>query len=229
MHLSKSIACVLFDLDGTLLDTARDMAQALNRLRQEQGLPVLPYEQIRSEVSHGSLAMIRLGFGLSPQDSLFPILRQRFLDLYRLDLAGETVLFPGMDATLAHLETRDIHWGVVTNKPGWLTDPLLRQLNLFERAACVVSGDTVSKRKPDPEPLLHACQLVGVDPGCCLYVGDAERDVQAGKGAGMTALVARFGYVGTHENPEDWGADGLIDTPHDLLVWLDQVPAVSIP
>lgn len=221
MPLSKTIACVLFDLDGTLLDTALDMARALNRLRQEQGLPALPYERIRSEVSHGSPAMIRLGFDLSPEDSLFPILRQRFLDLYSLDLTGETVLFPGMDAALAHLEARDIPWGVVTNKPGWLTDPLLRQLNLFERAACVVSGDTVSRRKPHPEPLLHACRLIDVDPGRCLYVGDAERDIQAGKDAGMTTLVARFGYIGTYENPQNWGADGFIDTPYDLLAWLE--------
>lgn len=223
MHPLQPIACVLFDLDGTLLDTARDMAQALNRLREEQELPALPFERIRSEVSHGSIAMIRLGFDLTPEDPLFSILRQRFLDLYSFNLANETTLFPGMDSTLAHLGIQGIPWGVVTNKPGWLTDPLLRKLNLFERAACVVSGDTVSKRKPDPEPLLHACQIVGIDPRHCLYVGDAERDIQAGKGAGMTTLVARFGYIGAHDTPEDWGADGLIDAPEDLLAWLQQV------
>lgn len=214
--------CVLFDLDGTLLDTAPDMARALNRLRLEAGMPALPFERIRPMVSHGTLGMLQLGFGLSPEDPAYHDRRQRFLDLYSAALAVETVLFPGMATTLACLEARGIPWGVVTNKPGWLTEPLLDQLNLLQRAACVVSGDTTLLRKPHPEPLLHACRLVGIAPERCWYVGDAERDILAGNRAGMRTLVARFGYLHTFETPEVWGADGLIDTPEELLAWLDQ-------
>jgi len=218
-----TLACVLFDLDGTLLDTAPDMALALNRLRLEEGIPALPFEQIRPEVSHGAAAMIRLGFGMTLENPDFARLRQRFLDLYQGDLAIDTAPFPGVQETLCQLESRTIPWGVVTNKPGWLTEPLLRALRLWERAACVVSGDTLAKRKPDPEPLLYASQLVGIAPARCLYVGDAERDIEAGRRAGMVTLAARFGYLQADDKPEAWGADGLIDKPEDLLVWLNGI------
>jgi phosphoglycolate phosphatase len=224
-------ACVLFDLDGTLLDTAPDMAMALNRLRVEQGWPALPFERIRPVVSHGAAGLLQLGFGLGSDDSRFGPLRQRFLELYDAALAVETALFEGMEHVLARLESSAIAWGVVTNKPGWLTDPLLQSLGLFQRAGCVVSGDTVSRRKPDPEPLLHACDLIGIEPGRCLYLGDAERDVQAGNRAGMITLVARYGYLGIEDAPETWGAHGFVDVPGDLLTWLrtaDSVPVAQL-
>lgn len=220
-------ACILFDLDGTLLDTAPDMARALNRLRAEQGLTPLTLDRIRPVVSHGAIAMISIGFGLQPEDPGFAKLRQRFLEIYRADLATETTLFTGMEALLSNLETTGIPWGVVTNKPAWLTEPLMNSLDLFSRAACVVSGDTTPKRKPDPEPLLHACRLLGIEPMRALYIGDAERDIEAGKRAGMRTIVARFGYLDAADKPETWGADALIDKPEDLLNWLNS-PATQV-
>ena len=214
-------ACVLFDLDGTLLDTAPDLTAALNRLRRERGDPELSPAAIRPTVSHGSPGMLKLGFGLEPDDARYAELNQRFLALYREAIAVQTALFPGMAEVLTHLEAVGIPWGVVTNKPGWLTEPLLKALALWARAACVVSGDTLDKRKPDPEPLWYACERVGVAPACALYVGDAERDVQAGNRAGMTTLVAGFGYLGAEDRPEEWGATGWLERPADLLGWLE--------
>lgn len=218
-------ACVLFDLDGTLLDTAPDLAAALNRLRRERGQFELSPAAVRPTISQGSPGMLKLGFGLEPDDAGYAELNQRFLELYRENIAVDTVLFPGMAEVLAHLETVGIPWGVVTNKPGWLTEPLLKMLALWPRAACVVSGDTLTQRKPDPEPLWHACEQIGVAPACALYVGDAERDVRAGNRAGLLTLVARFGYLGAEDRPEDWGAAGFLERPTDLLGWLSAVGA----
>ncbi len=220
---ARTPVCVLFDLDGTLLDTAPDLAAALNRLRCERGEPALPPDAIRPTVSQGSPAMLKLGFGLTDDDPGYDATNRRFLDLYREFIAVETTLFPGMDEVLAHLEANAIRWGIVTNKPGWLTEPLLEALDLRRRAACVVSGDTLDKRKPDPEPLLYACEQVCIAPNRAFYVGDAERDMQAGKRAGMIALVAGFGYLGSEDKPEAWGADGFLEHPMDLLGWLDAV------
>lgn len=213
-------ACVLFDLDGTLLDTAPDLAAALNRLRGECGIAALPVERIRPTISQGSPGMLKVCFGLTPDDSVYAELNQRFLDLYRAAIAVETALFPGMADVLTYLETHAIRWGVVTNKPGWLAEPLLKALGLWPRAACVVSGDTLDKRKPDPEPLLHACERAGVAPEDSLYVGDAERDILAGNRAGMRTLVAGFGYLSTEDRPQEWGADGFLERPSDLFAWL---------
>ncbi len=215
-----SIETVLFDLDGTLLDTAPDLAYALNRVLEEQGRAALAFAAIRPVVSHGAMALIRLGFGLEPEEPEFEPLRQRLLAIYRDNLARETRPFPGMQELLEQLETQGLRWGVVTNKPAWLTDPLLAALGLFERAACVVSGDTLPERKPHPAPMLHACRLAGSAPEACLYIGDAERDVAAGRAAGMGTLVARFGYIDKVDKPELWGADGLIDAPAEVLNWL---------
>jgi phosphoglycolate phosphatase len=213
-------ACVLFDLDGTLLDTAPDMGQALNRLLHEHGRNLLPLATMRPVVSHGTRGLLELGFGITPGHDEFIPLRDRFLTLYNDALASQTTIFPGMAEVLEALEQRVIPWGIVTNKPGWLTEPLLTELELDQRVACVVSGDTLSKRKPDPEPLLHACRLLGIAPDNCLYMGDAERDIEAGRRAGMVTAVASYGYRYPHENPADWGADVLFDTPQELLSWL---------
>jgi ubiquinone biosynthesis O-methyltransferase len=158
-------ACVLFDLDGTLLDTAPDLAAALNRLRRARGESELPLDAIRPTISQGSPGMLKLGFGLTPDDPLYPELNQRFLELYREFIAVETVLFPGMGEVLTYLEANRIRWGVVTNKPGWLTEPLMKALESLVAGGCVVSGDTLSKRKPDPEPLWYACEQVGRSAG----------------------------------------------------------------
>ena len=217
------LTCVLFDLDGTLLDTAPDMAKALNRLRLEHGRPALAFGVIRPLVSHGSTGLLRLGFGLEPDEPGFDALRERFLALYSAELACDTRLFPGMVGVLDFLEAENIPWGIVTNKPGWLTVPLLKHLSLYSRCACIVSGDTIPHRKPHPAPLLHACRSIGIDPEQCVYIGDAERDIEAGRRAGMSTLIARYGYLDTTEQPENWGADRILDSPHDLGAWLLEV------
>ena len=207
---------VLFDLDGTLLDTAPDMAAAVNALRAEQGLPALPFSSLRPHVSHGAARLVEVGFGCS-SGTAFEALRRRFLDFYRADLSRGTRLFDGLEATLGWLEARRIPWGVVTNKPGWLTDPLLADLGLAARAACVISGDSLPERKPHPLPLLHAASLLELAPSACAYVGDAERDIQAGRAAGMRTCVAAFGYLGEDDDPRSWQLDAIADHPSRLL------------
>ena len=215
------IRTVLFDLDGTLADTAPDLAYALNRLLAEHGKAALPYPAIRLVASHGAAALIELGFDVARTAREFAALRERFLELYGTHLARETRLFPGMAELLDAIAARGINWGIVTNKPAFLTEPLVDQLGLRQDVACVVSGDTTANRKPHPEPMLHACQLAGSRPHECLYIGDAARDIEAGKAAGMKTLVAMFGYIGPQDQPETWGADGLIRAPGDALDWLD--------
>ena len=215
------IKTVLFDLDGTLADTAPDLAYALNRTLEAFHRPPLPYERIRPVVSHGGVALIRLGFELGPGDPGYDARRAHLLEVYRRHLARETRPFPGIPELLAQLEAEDRAWGVVTNKPAWLTEPLLDQLGLLSRAAVVVSGDTVSPNKPHPAPLLHACRSTGSRPEQCLYVGDAERDIQAGRAAGMHTLVARFGYLTASDDPAAWGADGLVDNAQDILEFVE--------
>jgi len=213
------LAAVLLDLDGTLLDTAPDMARALNALRAEQQLEPLAFERIRSQVSNGATAVVRLGF---PQAETvqFEALRARFLDLYRADLVVDTRLFPGFDEVLGLFAAHRIPWGIVTNKPRWLTEPLLRQIGLYDRAACVLSGDSLPLRKPDPLPLLTAARTLGIEPARCLYLGDALRDMQAARSAGMVALGAAFGYIGAAEEVADWPVTAWIAAPLELLGWV---------
>lgn len=217
------IKTVLFDLDGTLADTAPDLANALNAVLEANGREPLPFAAIRPAVSHGGMALIRLGFGIEPEHPDFEPLRRQLLDHYAAHIADETRLFPGMERVLTQLETEGRRWGVVTNKPGWLTEPLLGKLGLLPRAACVVSGDTLPERKPDPAPLHHACRLTGSHAAECVYVGDAKRDILAGRQAGMPTLVARFGYLAADDQPETWGAHGLVDRPDDILTWLERL------
>jgi phosphoglycolate phosphatase len=210
---------ILLDLDGTLLDTAPDMAEALNRLRIDEGMDQLPYEQVRPHVSHGAPRLVRLGFG-EPEATRFEDLRRRFLDFYRAGIATRTRLFDGFELVLCTLEAAGLRWGIVTNKPGWLTLPLLEEFGLAARSGCVVSGDTLAERKPHPLPLLHAAALLGIRPFECAYLGDAERDVQAARNAGMISLVAGFGYLGADEDPMTWQPDAVFGHPTDLLEWL---------
>jgi 2-phosphoglycolate phosphatase len=217
---SLRIRGVLFDLDGTLLDTAPDMADTLNALRAQENLPPLEFAAIRNFVSHGSNALVRLGFGELPAPQ-FEALRARFLELYRERLTLRTQPFAGIPALLDALEANAVPWGVVTNKPGWLTQPLLQSLGLSQRAAAIVSGDTLEHRKPHPAPLLHAARALRVEPEACVYVGDAERDVRAARAAGMHALVASFGYIDASERPEQWPADAWLDSPRAILEWLE--------
>ncbi len=216
------IKTVLFDLDGTLADTAPDLAAALNALRLSKGKPALPFDKIRPAVSHGGKALIEVGFNLPPDSDEAEALRLQLLDHYRENIAQHTQLFPGMASVLTHIENRGGNWGVVTNKPGWLTEPLMAKLDLKQRAACIVSGDTLNERKPHPAPLLHACQLVGSPPDRCVYIGDAERDMIAGHRAGMHTLLALFGYIDETDLPLEWGADATLKSPEELLHWLSK-------
>ena len=216
-----ALEAVLFDLDGTLLDTAPDMVGTLNSLRLECGLVPLPFAQVRPEVSHGSSRLIQIGFpGVDAER--FALLQRRFLEAYGARLAAETRLFEGMDRVLGELSRRGLGAGIVTNKPARLTDALLEELGLRTRFACVVSGDTLKERKPHPLPMLHAAQLAGAAPEACVYVGDAQRDVRAAHAAGMRALVAEYGYLRADEDWPAWGGDGSIGRPADLLEWLDR-------
>jgi phosphoglycolate phosphatase len=219
--MSDLIKGVLFDLDGTLLDTALDMTEALNALRAQEGLGALSNETVRCQVSHGGHALVRLGFGTLPPEE-HEAMRTRLLSIYRRQLAKHTQLFEGGDEMLTEIERRGLSWGIVTNKPGWLTDPLLVEVNLHKRARAVVSGDTLAQRKPHPLPLLHAAATMGVEPAHCVYVGDAERDMQAAQAAGMYALVAGFGYLGDDDRADTWYSHGWLHTPLDLIHWLDK-------
>ena len=218
-HSSQPLA-VLFDLDGTLADTAKDLAYALNRTLQHYGEPGLSFERIRPVVSHGAIALIRLGFGMTPETDGFEERRQYLLKVYEDNLCRETTLFPGMARVLEHLESRRLPWGIVTNKPAWLTQPLMDALDLTRRASTIVSGDTLDERKPHPAPLLYACKVTGSKPDTCLYVGDAQRDIEAGHNAGMPTLVAMFGYLMAEDKPETWGATALVRQPSDILNWI---------
>lgn len=218
--IQRSIRAVLFDLDGTLLDTAPDLIRVLNQVRREQGRDPLPYGVARTQVSHGSSGLIRLGFPDLSGHAL-ETLRLRLLELYGQQLAVGTQLFEGCRQVIDTLAARGMPWGIVTNKPAFLTDPLLVQLKLASEAGCIVSGDTLPERKPHPAPLLLGAARLAVPPAQCLYVGDAERDVQASRAAGMPVLVARYGYLGPADDPDSWQPDALIDSPVQILDWLD--------
>jgi phosphoglycolate phosphatase len=217
------IRTVLFDLDGTLLDTAPDLADALNRVLQENNHPPLPFERIRNIVSHGGKALIRLGFAMEETHPDFSSLHKRLLGIYRENVSSRTRPFPGITALLDALELRGLNWGVVTNKPAWLTEPLLKDLGLYNRAVCVISGDTLDERKPHPAPMLLACEQAGSEARQCVYVGDARRDIEAGHNANMRTLVALFGYFQDGDRPGEWNADAMIEKPEDVLKWLDAI------
>lgn len=210
---------VLFDLDGTLLDTAPDMGGALNQLRAESALGPLPAESIRPWVSNGAAALVRLGFG-DCEPARFESLRLRFLEIYASRLALETALFEGGAALLEALEAAEVPWGIVTNKPAWLTEPLLEALGLRRRACVVVSGDTLAEKKPHPAPLLLAAARLERRPSDCVYVGDAERDMIAAQAAGMPAVLARFGYIEPAARWHEWPHVARIEGLGELLPWL---------
>jgi 2-phosphoglycolate phosphatase len=221
------IKTVLFDLDGTFADTAPDLADALNRTLIANQRQPLSFAQIRPVVSHGGRALIELGFGIKDSDTSFEPLRQQLLDYYKADIAKHTQLFPGMLALLHELQRHNLQWGIVTNKPAWLTNPLLASLALPVAPCSVVSGDTLPQRKPDPAPLLHASALCQCEPAQCLYVGDAERDIVAGKRAGMLTMAALYGYIGAQDDPQQWQADSYIDHPDAIYPWLSDYNALQ--
>ncbi|MCW8924434.1 MAG: HAD-IA family hydrolase [Gammaproteobacteria bacterium] len=207
----------MFDLDGTLIDTAPDMAAALDQLCREEDQLLLPFDQVRPVVSDGSVALVKLAFGHELDDERLEYLKSRYLNIYKQKIAVHSKLFEGTQAVLDQLEQQGLNWGVVTNKPGWLTLPLMEALGLADHAACIVSGDTTENRKPHPEPMYHACELAGSHAEECMYIGDAHRDIEAGNNAGMKTLIALYGYIKDSENTEDWKADHSIDKPEEIL------------
>lgn len=207
---------ILFDLDGTLADTAGDLAQALNRMREARSLPAMSLERLRPHASAGARGMLRAGFGLDPEHAEFEAMRTEFLDRYGQDLMGTTVLFPGIAELLASIEAAGLRWGIVTNKPERFTLPVLRGLELLDRAACVISGDSTPHPKPHPAPLQKACTDLRETPRACLYVGDDERDVISARAAGMDVMIAQYGYLGENSHPEAWGADGMVQSAWEL-------------
>ncbi|MCU7881170.1 MAG: HAD-IA family hydrolase [Candidatus Thiodiazotropha sp. (ex Lucinoma aequizonata)] len=214
------IKCVLFDLDGTFADTAADLHFALNLVLSKQGRETVLFEKVRPAVSHGSQAMLKVAFDIEPDDVRFTDLQKDFLQIYLNNIAVYTKPFDGMETLIKELEQREIHWGIVTNKPAWLTDPLMQKLGIDTRANAIVSGDTTPYAKPHQQPILYACLQSGIDPSQTLYVGDAIRDIEAGRNAGTKTLVALFGYLGENDHPDEWQADGQINHPLEILQWL---------
>jgi len=206
---------ILFDLDGTLADTAPDLAAAVNLLRTVRGLEPTAYELLRPTASAGARGMIGAAFGLKPGDDGFVELREGFFDNYQAAMAVHSTLFPGIVELLAGIEEAGLQWGIVTNKPARFTDPLLPQIGLGH-AACIISGDTTAHAKPHPAPLLEAAERLGLPPQQCWYVGDDLRDIQAGQAAGMPSIGCGWGYCGPVE-PLSWNADLVLDTPEQLL------------
>jgi phosphoglycolate phosphatase len=215
------IKAVLFDLDGTLVDTAPDLGYALNLQLQRHGRDTLPEEKIRPFASHGSKGLLGLGFGITPDHRDFVLMRDEYLDIYDQVFTRSPVLFDGMASVLKQLESLSIIWGVVTNKPRRFTQPLIESMGLHVRAAVVVSGDDAAQPKPSPATLLMACEKIGLQPSDCLYIGDAERDIQAGRAAGMRTAVALFGYIDISDQPALWHADIMIDHPGQIMECLN--------
>ena len=211
---------VLFDLDGTLIDSAPDLAGAANRLRADHGLEPLPLEILRPMVGSGARGMVGVAFGVAPGDERFEPLRDAFLAHYEAGLLERTHPFDGVEEMLSSLEAAGLPWGIVTNKATRFTSPIVAGLGLARRAAVVVCGDTTPHSKPHPEPLWHAARAMGLAPGDVVYVGDDLRDAQAAKAAGMAMVAATWGYLGLGESVHGWGADVLLDAPGQLPQWL---------
>ena len=216
----KNITTVLFDLDGTLLDTVPTFEKILNQMRAQQGKSALSREQYTPLVSHGSKAMIEFAFAEHPIDEQ-AILREQFLDIYDENLEVATKPLPGIEDLLAKLEQSGYKWGVISNKATKFTKKLCHHFGWSKRAKVIFGGDSTPKRKPSPMPLLMACERIGVNPEQCIYVGDAHKDIIAGKAAGMFSAVADFGYIMPPEDPKTWGADMILQQPLDLMRYLN--------
>ena len=219
--MRPAIRTVLFDLDGTLVDSAPDLAGAANELLQEHGRPTLPYEHLRPMVGAGARGMVGLAFGVKPADEGYEALKARFLTLYAQRLLHSTTIFEGVWPLLDRLEQHGLGWGIVTNKAYHLALAVSEGVGLHPRAGVLIGGDSTPYAKPHPEPLLEACRRLQADPTSCAYVGDDLRDIQAGRAAGMATLAAGWGYLGQGEPIHEWGADSLLEQPQGLLQWLN--------
>ena len=216
MNSRHPVRACLFDLDGTLADTAPDLAAALNRVRADHELPPMPLDVLRPMASHGARGLLGIGMQVSPDDARYNQLKNDFLAYYLGAIRVQTELFDGVRLLLEQLQRRAMPWGIVTNKLSTYTQPLVAQLPWPEPPACIVSGDTAERPKPAPDPLLYAAEALQIDPAECIYMGDDLRDIQSAKAAGMRSIAAAYGYCGP-SSPNDWGADAIIHHPLDLL------------
>lgn len=220
MPISKPnipIRAILFDLDGTLIDSAPDLGAAADQMRVVRGLPSLPMADYRPYAGSGARGMLRVAFGMHPEDAAFPEMREEFFQNYERRMTQDTTIFDGVTEMLTSIVARELQWGVVTNKSKRFTDPLSQKMAMFATAGTVVSGDTTPHSKPHPEPLFEAARRIGVVPEECVYVGDDERDIIAGKAAGMYTVAAVYGYLGEKQSVAHWQADDVIDSPNELL------------
>jgi 2-phosphoglycolate phosphatase len=215
--MNDQLEAVLFDLDGTLLDTAPDFITTMQLLLARHSKPALTPNAVRQTVSHGSKALVKLGFGINETDEEFEDLRQELLAIYLTKLSEKTALFSGMDTVLAHLEQQQIPWGIVTNKPSLYADKILTDLKLNSRSSTTICPDHVSKTKPDPEPMLLACKQINCAPENVIYVGDHRRDIEAGRNANMKTVAANYGYIDPNDSAQNWNADYTIGQPVELL------------
>jgi len=213
----KKIRAVLFDLDGTLIDSAPDLVAAADKMRTDRGMSSLPYELYRPHAGAGARGMLKVAFDITPEHSNFMAMREEFFANYEVAMTDRTYVFDGVDDLIGHLQLRQMPWGVVTNKMARFTDPLTAAMPLFATAQAIVSGDTMPHSKPHPEPLFEAARRLGLPPEVCLYVGDDERDIVAGRAAGMLTVAATYGYLGEKSNVSAWGADLSVDSPNKLL------------
>lgn len=216
------IRAVLFDLDGTLIDSAPDLAAAADKMRKDRGLPSLPLERYRPMAGAGARGMLGEAFGMAPDHPDFPNMREEFFVNYESCMTERTSIFEGVPELISQILQRDLAWGVVTNKATRFTDPLTRAIPLFATAGVVVSGDTTPHAKPHPAPLLEAAARLKLEPGECIYVGDDERDILAGLAAGMGTVAATYGYLGAKADTAEWGAHAAINSPSELLQLLAQ-------
>ena len=214
------VKAVLFDLDGTLIDSAPDLGAAADKMRVDRGMPSLPLAAYRPMAGAGARGMLGIGFGMTPESEGFDAMREEFFRNYERCMTERTYAFDGVPELISALESAPLHWGVVTNKSMRFTDPLTRQMPLFAKAAAVVSGDTTPHAKPHPEPLFEAARRMGIAPEHCIYVGDDERDIQAGAAAGMSTVSATYGYLGAHSDVSSWNAHASINSPVELLQWI---------
>jgi N-acetyl-D-muramate 6-phosphate phosphatase len=220
-HKISAVQAVLFDLDGTVIDSAPDLAGAANAMRTARGLPLVPYSQLRPRVGMGARGMVGAAFGVGPEHDGFDAMRVEFLDRYSAMLLQQTQIFSHMQPVLLALEAHGIAWGIVTNKHQRFTQPIVDGLGLTARAGTVVCGDTTPHAKPHPAPLLEAARRMQKDPVHCIYVGDDRRDVEAGRAAGMRTAAAAWGYIDAADDVTAWGADVVLKDAHQLLSWLE--------
>ena len=220
MPADFKLSCVLFDLDGTLVDTAPDLILCLNKALSSHGFATVDADTIKPFISFGAVAMINESLNQSVSEALQADILETMLNLYQNNIAEHTVFFKGMSDTLDAIEAQGLKWGVVTNKRERFTNPLMDALKLTDRASCMISGDTTANPKPHVEPMLAACKQAAVKPGECVYIGDASHDIIAGKNAQMKTLAALYGYLKAVDTPETWGADALIESPEQLATWI---------